>query len=123
MLDIIRRAKQSEETRRLLKKVKKYAMKARANNTFKKYKTPWRRFILWATKRSRRGEYTRVLPADPFDVALFLARQTETHPDATTVVQTTVTAINFVHKFNGMPEPCGHLASALVQGIRRKRSH
>ena len=114
-------ASSSPETRHLTGLIAEFATKSRAKDTFKKYRTPWRRWICWATLRSRKGEATPALPANPFHVALFLAHLSEEYPDAVTVVGSAKTAINFAHKFNGLPEPHGAMAQAVTEGVRRTR--
>jgi integrase len=71
--------------------------------------------------RSKGGEPTPLIPAEPFHVALFLVRLAEEHHTAKTVVESAVTALNFVHRLNGFPEPYGHLAKAVNEGVRRER--
>lgn len=109
----------SSETRRLAAKMRQWATQAREKPTFKKYRTPWRRWILWAVERTKRGELTPILPANEFHVALFLTALAEKFPTAKTVVSTAVTAINFSHRFNGFDEPYGHTARAVNEGVRR----
>ena len=98
-----------------------YATLSKAAGTFKKYRTPWRRWIVWSVERCRRGEPTPTLPAVPFDMALFLVHLAEDPNKYKTVVETAVTAINFAHKINNFPEPYGHLAKAVNDAIHRER--
>ncbi len=111
----------SPETRYLVNKLRNWLTKSRAPNTFKKYRTPWRRWLEWAVTRSKRGEWTPLLPAEPFHVALFLVHLAETFKGAKTVVESAVTALNFVHRLNGHPEPYNHLTRAVNEGVRRER--
>lgn len=111
----------SIETKQLRAQLKKYAMVSKAENTFKKYRTPWKRWIKWSVTRSRRGEPTPTLPATPFDVALFLVHLANDPNKYKTVVETAVTAINFAHRINNFPEPYGHLAKAVNEAIKRER--
>jgi integrase len=111
----------SQETERLVRKLRSWASKSRAADTFKKYRTPWRRWLEWAVARTKGGEPTPLIPAEPFHVALFLVRLAEEYSTAKTVVESAVTALNFVHRLNGFPEPYGHLAKAVSEGVRRER--
>ena len=122
LLDPITEGKEaSAETEHLMKVVSGLATKSKEKSTFKKYRTPWRRWIAWALKRTKQGERTVALPAEPFQVALFLAHLAEKYAHCTTVVSSAKTAINFAHRFNGLPEPTGHLGQAVSEGVKRTR--
>ena len=72
-----------------------------AENTRKNYNSQWRRFTGWASERD-----IRVLPADPLQVAAYLAERMEKHGHKPATLQTAAAAIGFVHRTGGLPDPC-----------------
>ena len=111
----------SVETQRLHKELRGWAAKSKAGSTFKKYRTPWKRWVTWAVERTRGGEHTPIIPADPLHLALHLTKLAEEHPTATSVVETAVTALNTIHRVNGAPEPYSYLSKVVNDGVRRAR--
>ncbi len=72
-----------------------------SENTRKNYSSQWRRFTRWARERG-----TRTLPADPLQVAAYLAERMEKHGHKPATLQTAAAAIGFVHRAEGLPDPC-----------------
>ena len=63
------------------------------------------------------GTACGTIPSSSF----FLAHLAEKYAHCTTVVSSAKTAINFAHRFNGLPEPTGHLGQAVSEGVKRTR--
>lgn len=72
-----------------------------SENTRKNYDSQWRRFTGWALERD-----IRTLPADPLQVAAYLAERMEKHGHKPATLQTAAAAIGFVHRAGGLPDPC-----------------
>ena len=47
-----------------------------------------------------------MLPADPLQVAAYLAERMEKHGHKPSTLQTAAAAIGFVHRAEGLPDPC-----------------
>lgn len=72
-----------------------------SENTRVNYKSQWRRFTGWAQERD-----VRALPADPLQVAAYLAERMEKHGYKPATLQAAAAAIGFVHRTEGLPDPC-----------------
>ncbi len=72
-----------------------------AENTMKNYRVQWRNFIVWAVAKG-----TRVLPADPGQVAVYLSERMEEHGHKPATLRAAASAIAFVHKAAGHHDPC-----------------
>lgn len=113
--------KTSAETKRLARKLGAMVMESKSKGTFRAYRTSWIRWVAWAMLRSAQGEATPLLPARPEQVALFLVHRAEVDVESLNVAQHPATAINSVHRLHGLPEPSGHLSTAVLSAIRRRR--
>ena len=69
-------------------------------NTRKNYRSQWRRFSGWA-----RDKGVRALPADPVQVAAYLAERMERYGHRPATLQTAAAAIGFVHRARGLTDP------------------
>ena len=69
-------------------------------NTRKNYRSQWRRFTGWA-----RDKGVSALPADPVQVAAYLAERMERHGHRPATLQTAAAAISFVHRARGLTDP------------------
>ena len=72
-----------------------------ARNTMTNYRAQWRNFIVWAL-----GKGIRALPADPAQVAAYLAERVEEHGHKPATLRVAASAIAFVHKTAGVDDPC-----------------
>ena len=72
-----------------------------ARNTMKNYRVQWNSFILWAI-----GKGIRALPADPAQVAAYLAERIEEHGHKPATLRAAAAAIAFVHRTAGQDDPC-----------------
>ena len=72
-----------------------------APNTIKNYSVQWRSFIMWAV-----GKGIRALPADPGQVAAYLAERIEEHGHKPATLRAAAAAIAFVHRTAGQDDPC-----------------
>ena len=70
-------------------------------NTRKNYRSQWRRFCEWAGSRG-----ISVLPADPLQVAAYIAERLVKHGHRPATLQTAAAAICFVHRGEGLSDPC-----------------
>ena len=70
-------------------------------NTRKNYRSQWRRFCEWAG-----GRGISPLPADPLQVAAYLAERLVKHGHRPATLQTAAAAICFVHRGEGLSDPC-----------------
>ncbi len=70
-------------------------------NTRKNYRSQWRRFCEWAGSRG-----ISPLPADPLQVAAYIAERLVKHGHRPATLQTAVAAICFVHRGEGLSDPC-----------------
>ena len=82
-----------------------------ARNTMTNYRVQWRSFVNWAL-----GRGIRVLPADPVQVAAYLAERMEEQGHKPATLRMAAAAIAFVHKMAGEDDPC---ASPEVKGTLR----
>ena len=67
----------------------------------KNYRVQWNSFIMWAVGRS-----IRALPADPGQVAAYLAERIEEHGHKPATLRAAAAAIAFVHRTAGQNDPC-----------------
>ena len=72
-----------------------------ARNTMKNYRVQWNSFIMWAV-----GRGIRALPADPGQVAAYLAERIEEHGHKPATLRAAAAAIAFVHRTAGQNDPC-----------------
>lgn len=72
-----------------------------SENTRKNYDSQWRRFTGWARERD-----ISTLPAGPLQVAAYLAERMEKYGHKPATLQTAAAAIGFVHRTEGLPDPC-----------------
>ena len=71
-----------------------------SGNTRKNYRSQWRRFTGWARDRG-----VSALPADPVQVAAYLAERMERYGHRPATLQTAAAAISFVHRARGLTDP------------------
>ena len=69
-------------------------------NTRKNYRSQWRRFTGWA-----RDKGVSALPADPVQVAAYLAERMERYGHRPATLQTAAAAIGFVHRARSLADP------------------
>ena len=72
-----------------------------SRNTVTNYRAQWRSFMAWAQAKGIRG-----LPAEPKQVAAYLAERMGEHGHRPATLRTAASAIAFVHKAAGMNDPC-----------------
>ena len=72
-----------------------------ALNTMKNYRVQWNSFIMWAV-----GRGIRALPADPGQVAAYLAERIEERGHKPATLRAAAAAIAFVHRTAGRDDPC-----------------
>ncbi len=75
-----------------------------AENTIKNYRVQWRNFTVWAL-----GKGIRELPADPAQVAAYLAERIEERGHKPATLRAAASAIAFVHRAAGHDDPCSNL--------------
>ena len=69
-------------------------------NTRKNYRSQWRRFAGWAKDKG-----VNALPADPVQMAAYLAERIERYGHKPATLQTAAAAISFVHRARGLADP------------------
>ncbi len=69
-------------------------------NTRKNYRSQWRRFAGWA-----RDKGVNALPADPVQMAAYLAERIEHYGHRPATLHTAAAAISFVHRARGLADP------------------
>ena len=72
-----------------------------AENTMRNYRVQWRSFIVWAV-----GKGIRALPADPAQVAAYLAERIEERGHKPATLRAAASAVAFVHRASGHDDPC-----------------
>ena len=72
-----------------------------ARNTMKNYRVQWNSFITWAV-----GRGIRALPAEPGQVAAYLAERIEEHGHKPATLRAAAAAIAFFHRTAGQDDPC-----------------
>jgi integrase len=102
----------------------RYLGHSQATNTVRAYRTDWRHWVTWCTTQHRTA-----LPADPLDIAVYLATAADaTHPDGTwryapTTLDRKAAAIAAVHAAAGQPSPTrADVVRLTLRGIRRARN-
>ena len=90
---------------------------ARAPSTLAAYASDWRQFTAWCARIGRRG-----LPADPHDVANFLAELgAPPRPKSVSKIQRSAAAIAYAHRIAGEPYNPRHPALLeVLEALRRK---
>ncbi|MCY3598334.1 MAG: tyrosine-type recombinase/integrase [Rhodospirillales bacterium] len=87
-----------------------------AANTVRSYRSQWKLFQSWA---SRRG--VPAVPADPNDVAVYLAERIEELGHRPATLRAAAAAIGFVHRAEGQRNPCEQLeVKRTLRGATRK---
>ena len=93
-----------------------------AHNTMKNYSAQWKSFVAWST-----GKGTRALPAEPGQVAAYLAERIEEHGHKPATLRAAAAAIGFFHRTAGQDDPCASpevkrtLRSATRKAGRRQK--
>ena len=72
-----------------------------AENTRRNYRSQWARFYRWSTDRE-----VSALPADPMQVAVYLAERSEQCGNRPATLHTAASAIAYVHRASGLEDPC-----------------
>lgn len=72
-----------------------------SRNTLTNYRVQWRNFLVWAAVRG-----VPAFPADPEQVAAYLAQRIEVHGHKPATLRMVASAIAYVHKTAGMDDPC-----------------
>ena len=72
-----------------------------AANTLKNYRVQWANFIMWTA-----GKGVRSLPAEPAQVAAYLAERIEEHGHKPSTLRAAAAAIAFAHRATGQHDPC-----------------
>lgn len=72
-----------------------------ARNTMTNYRVQWKNFTVWA-----RDKGIGTLPADPAQVASYLADRIEEHGHRPATLRVAASAIAFAHKAAGLDDPC-----------------
>ena len=72
-----------------------------SNNTRTNYRAQWRRFTDWAQERG-----TNALPADPVQVAAYLAERMELHKHKPATLRAAAAVIGFIRRSSGLDNPC-----------------
>ncbi|WP_159940241.1 MULTISPECIES: site-specific integrase [unclassified Nocardiopsis] len=102
----------------------RYLANAQSPNTLRAYRTDWTQFTAWCL-----GEQRQSLPADPVDVAVYLAACAQARtPDGTawalapSSIERRAAAIAAVHGAHGLPSPTrAEVVRMTLRGIRRTR--
>ena len=93
-----------------------------ARNTMKNYSAQWKSFVAWSTRKG-----TGALPADPGQVATYLAERIEGHGHKPATLRAAAAAIGFFHRTAGQDDPCASpevkrtLRSATRKAGRRQK--
>ena len=72
-----------------------------AQSTLATYRSQWRHFVAWAQRSG-----FRALPADPVQVAAYLAKRIEVHGHKPATLRVAAAAIAFVHRAARLDDPC-----------------
>ena len=72
-----------------------------AETTLATYRSQWRSFAAWAQRNS-----LQALPADPVQVAAYLAERLETYGHKPATLRVAAAAITFVHRTARLDDPC-----------------
>lgn len=103
--------------------LRRYLEASQSANTLRAYRTDWIAWAGWCA-----GEHRQALPADPLDVAVYLAAAADARRDNGTWAFSPATldrksaAIAAVHAANGLPSPTrSDVVRLTLRGIRRTR--
>ncbi|APU21226.1 site-specific recombinase XerD [Actinoalloteichus sp. GBA129-24] len=104
----------------------RYLEASQSPNTLRAYRTDWVAWSAWCTRENRQA-----LPADPVDLAVYLALAADTRRDGTdpprwafspATLDRKAAAIAAVHAANGLPSPTrADVVRLTLRGIRRAR--
>ncbi len=87
-----------------------------ANNTKTNYLSQWLRFAEWAL-----GREGSALPANPAHIAAYLAERIEGAGHRPATLRTAASAIAFIHRAAGLPDPCATAeVRRVLNGATRK---
>ena len=75
-----------------------------APNTMTNYRAEWNNFVSWTSEKG-----IRALPADPAQVATYLAERMEQHGHRPATLRVAASAITFVHRNASLADPCTSL--------------
>ncbi len=75
-----------------------------ASSTLNNYRVQWRRFLYWALARG-----IKPLPAEPAQVAAYLAERIQEHGHKPATLRVVASAIAFAHKAANAGDPCDSL--------------
>ena len=75
-----------------------------ARNTMTNYRVQWNNFVDWAIAKG-----SQTFPADPAQVAAYLAERIEEHGHRPATLRVAASAIAFVHRNAGLEDPCASL--------------
>ena len=101
----------------------RYLGTSQATNTVRAYRTDWRAWLAWCVTHSRTA-----LPADPLDVAVYLATAADAIVEgrwryAPATLDRKAAAIAAVHAAGGLPSPTRtDVVRLTLRGIRRARN-
>jgi site-specific recombinase XerD len=101
----------------------RYLGTSQATNTVRAYRADWRAWLAWCVAQGRTA-----LPADPLDVAVYLATAADTLVDgrwryAPATLDRKAAAIAAVHAAGGLPSPTRtDVVRLTLRGIRRARN-
>jgi integrase len=101
----------------------RYLAQSQSANTVRAYRADWVAWAAWCAAESRQA-----LPADPLDVAVYLAAAADTRRDerrwafGPSTLERKAAAIAAVHAANGLPSPTrADVVRLTLRGIRRAR--
>jgi len=104
----------NNELDRAFAAARQYALKSRANSTWRAYRSDWQQFEIWC-----RSVGLQVLPAAPETVSLFIAIQATAGLNPSTLTRR-LSAIRLVHLGAGHPSPHNTIQVVeVMSGIRR----
>ena len=84
-------------------------------NTIRSYKSQWQSFATWAAARS-----IPAVPAEPEDVAAYLAERFKQHGHKPATLRVAAAAIAYVHNHSDLVNPCSHpLVKRTLKGASR----
>nr|WP_233434196.1 site-specific integrase [Nocardia yamanashiensis] len=103
--------------------LRRYLEASQSANTLRAYRTDWIAWAGWCL-----GESRQALPADPLDVAVYLAAAADARRDngewafSAATLERKAAAIAAVHAANGLPSPTrADVVRLTLRGIRRTR--
>ncbi|MBF6347820.1 site-specific integrase [Nocardia flavorosea] len=101
----------------------RYLTASQSPNTLRAYRTDWIAWVAWCTRENRTA-----LPADPLDIAVYLAaaadarRENGRYAYSPASLERKSAAIAAVHAANGLPAPTrSDVVRLTLRGIRRTR--